>query len=331
MIDNILGTLYGMAIGDAMGMPSELWSRKRVKRHFNQITDFLDGPIENEVAYQYKRGQFTDDTAQALVILDSLIKNNFAIVSKDIAFRLLDWAEREQAFEKNILGPSSKSALLGLKANKDVSLITNQAQTNGSAMRIAPIGCLFTPDQKDALINYVAGISKVTHSSDITIAGACMIAAAVSGAMFFDDFDDIMAFVYSVEEPARLLGAETLNPSLTSRTKIGIQLAMMFKNQDEAFLEAIYQTVGAGVLMSESVPTALTIAYYAKSVKHCSLLCANLGGDTDTIGAMACAIRGAYEGISKQEPDFINLINSVNQVNLMGYAQTLDHFRGKLR
>ena len=45
MIDKILGTLYGMAIGDAMGMPSELWSRKRVKQYFNQITDFLDGPI----------------------------------------------------------------------------------------------------------------------------------------------------------------------------------------------------------------------------------------------------------------------------------------------
>ncbi len=331
MIDKILGTLYGMAIGDAMGMPSELWSRKRVKQYFNQITDFLDGPIENAVAYQYKRGQFTDDTAQALVILDSLIKNDFTIVPKDIAFRLLDWAEKEQAFEKNILGPSSKAALLGLKANEDVSSITNQAQTNGSAMRIAPIGCLFTPNQKDALINYVANISNVTHSSDITIAGACMIAAAVSGAMFFNHFDDIMAFVYSVEEPARVLGFETLNPSLTSRTKVGIHLAMMFNNQDEAFLEAIYQTIGAGVLMSESVPAALSIAYYAKDVKHCSLLCANLGGDTDTIGAMACAIRGAYEGMSKMNPYFINIINSANEVDLMSYAQTLNHFRGKLR
>lgn len=29
MKNHILGTLYGMAIGDAMGMPPELWSRKR--------------------------------------------------------------------------------------------------------------------------------------------------------------------------------------------------------------------------------------------------------------------------------------------------------------
>ena len=62
MINQILGTLYGMAIGDAMGMPSELWSRQKVKIFFGNIHTFLDGPSENEVAYQYKKGQFTDDT-----------------------------------------------------------------------------------------------------------------------------------------------------------------------------------------------------------------------------------------------------------------------------
>lgn len=328
MIDKICGTLYGMAIGDAMGMPSELWSRERVKQYFTEITEFLDGPSENEVAYQYARGQFTDDTAQSLIILDSLIENNFNIIPTDIAFKLLDWAEKEQAFEKNILGPSSKAALLGLKANEDVSSITDKAQTNGSAMRIAPIGCLFTPAQKEELIRYVAKISKVTHSSDITIAGACMIAAAVSAAMFFDNFDDIMEFVYSIEEPAKDLGAETINPSLVARTKMGIHLATTLKNQDESFLDAIYQTIGAGVLMSESVPTALAIAYYARDVEHCSLLCANLGGDTDTIGAMSCAIRGAYDGYSNLNPTFIEMIDTANQVDLVRYAQNLNHFRG---
>ena len=29
MKDKILGTLYGQAIGDALGMPSELWNRKQ--------------------------------------------------------------------------------------------------------------------------------------------------------------------------------------------------------------------------------------------------------------------------------------------------------------
>ena len=42
-------------------------------------------------------------------------------------------------------------------------------------MRIAPIGCLFIPDQRTELIDYVYGVSQATHTSDVTIAGAAII------------------------------------------------------------------------------------------------------------------------------------------------------------
>ncbi|SUX84946.1 ADP-ribosylglycohydrolase [Citrobacter koseri] len=45
--ERILGALYGQALGDAMGMPSELWPRTRVKAHFGWIDRFLPGPAEN--------------------------------------------------------------------------------------------------------------------------------------------------------------------------------------------------------------------------------------------------------------------------------------------
>ena len=111
MKNHILGTLYGMAIGDAMGMPPELWSRKRCLEYYGKITDFLDGCPENIISYQYKAGQFTDDTSQALTILDSLIETDFIPNSQNIATHILEWAEKEHAFENNILGPTSKVAL----------------------------------------------------------------------------------------------------------------------------------------------------------------------------------------------------------------------------
>ena len=105
MRDKVMGALYGMAIGDAMGMPPELWSRKRCLEHYGVITDFLDGCPENIISYQYKAGQFTDDTSQALTILDSLIETDFVPDSQSIATHILKWAEKENAFENNILGP----------------------------------------------------------------------------------------------------------------------------------------------------------------------------------------------------------------------------------
>ena len=53
--ERILGALYGQALGDAMGMPSELWPRSRVKAHFGWIDRFLPGPKENNAACYFHR------------------------------------------------------------------------------------------------------------------------------------------------------------------------------------------------------------------------------------------------------------------------------------
>uniref|UniRef100_UPI002281F578 ADP-ribosylglycohydrolase family protein n=1 Tax=Escherichia coli TaxID=562 RepID=UPI002281F578 len=70
--ERIAGALYGQMLGDALGMPSELWPRERVKRHFGWIDGFLDGPAENTAACHFKAGQYTDDTAMALALADAL-------------------------------------------------------------------------------------------------------------------------------------------------------------------------------------------------------------------------------------------------------------------
>ena len=293
MKNHILGTLYGMAIGDAMGMPPELWSRKRCLEYYGKITDFLDGCPENIISYQYKAGQFTDDTSQALTILDSLIETDFIPNSQNIATHILEWAEKEHAFKNNILGPTSKVALKLFQEGKSAKEFSDESVSNGAAMRIAPIGTLFSTTQKEELCRYVAAVSSVTHTSDITLAGASMIAMAVASALEYHDREKMIEDALSVEEYAMNLGASTPSPSLGARTKLGILLAQTYANDETAFLENIYNVIGAGVNTSESVPAALAIAYYSFDVRKCALLCANLGGDTDTIGAMAAAICGA--------------------------------------
>lgn len=53
--------------GDAMGMPAELWGRERARKFFGgKLTEFIDGPKENDVAFNYNKAQFTDDTGQAM-------------------------------------------------------------------------------------------------------------------------------------------------------------------------------------------------------------------------------------------------------------------------
>lgn len=330
MKNKIKGVLYGMAIGDAMGMPPELWSRAHLIERYGVIEDFLDGPADNEISYQYKRGQFTDDTAQALVILDSLIESHFVPKPDSIATHILDWAKRENAFEMNILGPTSKATLEAFSRGEDARKYSDAALSNGAAMRIAPVGVLFHIKDKLALCDYVKEVSKITHSSDITLTGASMIAVAVSAVMSGCDRETMIDEVLSIESYAMAMGASTVSASMGARIRYGVDLAHKYANDSNAFLGALYDMFGATVNTVDSVPCAIAIAYYAWDVRTCALMCANLGGDTDTIGAMAGGICGAIDGISGIATDDISLMDKANApIDFDYYAIKLEEMRGK--
>src|SRR5699024_4203117 len=329
MKDKILGTLYGLAIGDAFGMPSELWSRRKVKEFFGRITTFLDGPEENDVACNFTKGEFTDDTAQALLILDALDKNNFEPSNKLIAETLITWANETNAFDNNILGPSSKAALSAIKAGEDPSVYTRKALTNGAAMRIAPIGTLFSSTEQAELVDYVRKVSQPTHASDVAISGASMIAHAVSLATEDKCWDEIMESAISIYDIAIASGEETFSASIPERLKLGMEFAKNYKDDEETFAQKVYDVIGYGTLTSESVPAALAIAYYCQDPHYCVKFCSNIGGDTDTIGAMATAICGAKSGFKAINKDWIDIIDQNNDVNLHDYAEILEKARQK--
>lgn len=327
MEDKILGALYGMAYGDAFAMPPELWPRQRVKDHFGVVTEFLDGPEENDVSKWFKKGQFTDDTSQATWILDTLIANNMQVNRQKILECLLDWAIKHDAFNKKFFGPSSEAVLRAAKEGKDTTELTKLSQTNGAAMRIAPIGCMVNTKNIKELAKLVADVSKCTHGSDVAIAGAALIAGGVSSAIDGYEYDDIASFAIECANDSLQYGEPTFSPSIAKRTELGIKLAQKYAGDDEAFSQNLYDIVGAGVHTAEAAPCAFALAYYSKTADKCAFMCANLGGDSDTIGAMATAICGAKCGASTFKEGVIDLLKSANNVDFSKYVKPLIDYR----
>ncbi|GAX02655.1 ADP-ribosylglycohydrolase [Secundilactobacillus pentosiphilus] len=327
--DKILGTLYGQAIGDAMGMPSELWPVEKIRQQFNgQITTFLDGPANNDIAVNFTKGEYTDDTNQALAILDSLIETGWQPDQQNLVQHIMRWADQVGAWENNILGPSSKAALTAIKHGEDPRPITDKALTNGAGMRISPIGALFDPQELSALIKMVYDVTRVTHSSDVAMSGATMVAGAVAAAVADYSWDEIIDFALNCNDQGFKMGAPTWAAKTHERLKIGIALADRYRTDVHRFSQAIYDVIGTGTMISESIPAAVAIAYYAKTVRKSALLCANLGGDTDTIGAMATAICGAKNGASSIDQSWIDLIDTKNpQHHFEDYAEQMLQFR----
>ena len=326
--DRILGALYGQAIGDSMGMPTELWPIQKIRSKFGRhITTFLDGTDDNDIAINFKAGEYTDDTNQAFAILDALIETDWQPDTKILVKHIMKWADAVGAWTNNILGPSSKAALKMVKEGKDPKEVTKTALTNGCGMRISPIGTLYEPDQFNDLVKMVYEVTKITHSSDVAISGACMIAGAVTAALADYSWDQIITYAERANNAGFKLGAPTWAAHNKDRLEVGLDLAHKYAGDDDAFSEAIYNTVGTGTTISESIPAALSIAYYAKDVKKSAVICTNLGGDTDTIGAMATAICGAKVGASQIPQDWKDLIDEKNpQHNIEEFADQISRF-----
>ena len=96
----------------------------------------------------------------------------------------------------------------------------------------------------------------------------------------------------------------------------------------ESASEQLYQVVGAGTSTIESVPCAIAMVELAQTdPNRCAILCANLCGDTDTIGAMATAICGALHGVGAIDPALKQELDAVNQLDFTRYANGLIRLR----
>lgn len=325
----ILGALYGQAVGDAMGMPSELWPLQQVSDYFGWITHFLPGPAENIAANGFIAGEYTDDTQQAVALMDALLAAEGRVEPERIAHHIMLWAERIGAFEKNILGPSSKAALLAFRAGTPVAEIAANGVTNGAAMRVAPLGCLLPSGDLPAFIEAVRQSCSPTHKSDIAVAGAFAIAWAVSRAIEGADWATIKQELPARVEQVQQQHITTFSPSLSRRLVWALEFtASLSHRQDSEALAELYHTVGAGMDTIESIPMALALVELADTdPQRCAILAANLGGDTDTIGAMATAICGALRSVAAFPTEWIATINSANKIDFEPYAAALLRLR----
>ena len=87
--DRILGSMYAAGIGDALGVPSEGYSKAEIKEEFNKIETFLD-PGDNPCGMGNIAGEVTDDTSQMYEMIKAVIKSNGKLTVEAAAQALID-------------------------------------------------------------------------------------------------------------------------------------------------------------------------------------------------------------------------------------------------
>ena len=329
------GALAGLALGDALGMPTQEMSPEQIRAVYGRITGLVDGDASQPYAPGMPAGSVTDDTEQALLVASLLVRGRgsssgrVALNAVEFAHALLAWEDSMiERGSLDLLGPSTKAALERVRAGEDPLTVGGEGTTNGAAMRVTPIGIAMSTADPEAFADAVWSSCQVTHATRQGFQSAALVAAAVS--MGIDaahspslDLRSLLwkAVTYVDSLPER--GAWTPDPDVVAATRRAMQLAV---NPASSSLECLVEQVGTSVASAHAIPMAF--ALLARNPSPQALLdAANIGGDTDTIGAIAGAILGAALGVQVLPTDSLTMIEEVSHLGLSSVAGDLLELR----
>ena len=324
------GALYGLAVGDALGMPTESLPRAEIVARYGPLLDsFQPGPPDQPLAAGLPAGTVTDDTEQALLLAGLIIEGRGVVDETEFARRLLGWEEQMRARGRgSLLGPSTRRALAALLDGSDVAEAGRFGTTNGAAMRITPVGVATPGDDLGQLVDRVVAASRVTHHTGVALAGAAAIAAAVSAGVAGASVPEATGAAIAAAGQAAGRGYWVAAADVAAR--IGWAAGLTVGLDPRSAIDAVYTLVGTSLASQESVPAVFAMLSAAPDDPWLACrMAASAGGDTDSIAAMAGAVAGACYGVTAFPASARATVSGVNGLRLDEVAAGLLAVRGR--
>ena len=264
--DKIIGSLIGLAIGDALGAPYEFRQPP-----YTISPEYIEGG-----AHGVSVGEWTDDTSMALCLAQSLIdKNGFE--PKDQMDKYLSWKEdgyfstRKGCFD---IGNTIAKALSIYRYSKEPysGISGDNNSGNGSLMRLAPIALYYYQD-REALVKYAAKSSQTTHKSEIAVDSCIYFAQLIAGAIKGLSKEELLSKNFIDSNNLREEVKNIINGSYKENKK--------------------YKPTGYVI---DTLETALMAFYKDDSFEEGLIHVVSLGYDADTVGAVYGQLAGAFYG-----------------------------------
>ncbi len=277
-----VGVMIGTFVGDALGAPVEGWGPERIEREHGRLDEMLP-----------KRGapgRYTDDTQMMIALAEGILEAE-GIDAGVIARRMLDLHDPSRGYGQGTTRVLQKWRQ-GVPVDQAARQIFDEGSFgNGGSMRIASVAAAYHTDL-DGLRDAARASCEITHAHPLGIAGAQLQARAIAEA--------IRATPEAVD-PIPML--ERIRRGVSSGLDDGTYERAM--DEVEGLLEQstppepqrIANRLGNDSRAFASVPTAIYAALSSlDSFEDALVNAVAVGGDTDTIGAMAGAISGGLHG-----------------------------------
>ncbi|WP_338507905.1 ADP-ribosylglycohydrolase family protein [Pseudomonas poae] len=322
-----LGAFHGLALGDALGMPTQSLSREQVQQRFGAITALEAAGPDQPIAPNMPAGSITDDAEQAILVGQLLVEGRGNIEPTVLAQRLIDWEAAMRAKgSQDLLGPSTKRAIDLILAGHTPEESGRYGTTNGAAMRITPVGIAADISDPARFIQAVIQACQVTHNTTLGISSAAAVAAVVSAGINGADLGEALNIGVQIAQKAEGHGHWIAGGRIS--TRISWARTLSVGSGDKAlFADLLYELIGTSVASQESVVVSFALAQQvavgAMNAFEAVCLAASLGGDTDTIAAMLGAMLGACLGMQCWPSALIEQVKQVNGLDLQPLVKGL--------
>jgi poly(ADP-ribose) glycohydrolase ARH3 len=292
------GCLLGSAVGDVVGAVVEAESPGYIARTFRSVDEVLaTESVEEFAGPAWRVGRFTDDTQMTLCVAEWLAAGE----APSGAHLLARFADAYEPWRR--YGPGTANILQLFPRHRArwrelaTAAFPEGSLGNGSAMRVAPVGLAYHDDARRATAVAIES-SRPTHAHPLAYQGAvlqCLAVATATGLTAFTPDPFLRASRAGLAHFANLLQ----DTSRFARALEAIERGLV----RGATCAEMADTLGTGVVAHEAVPMALyCFLRHPESYADAIHQAVFIGGDTDTIAAMAGAISGAFLGADAIPP-----------------------------
>ena len=275
-----LGAIIGHAVGDAMGFPTEFSKREELLQ--NPVIEMIDSPDVDQPA-----SSWSDDTAMEIATIDSFIQKKY-FDYKDIMDKWVKWISKSEYTPTGVAFDIGRTCLKAIKkycngtAPLECGSTSMNENGNGSLMRILPVA-LYAYSKKldDTSIHKLTNeVSSLTHAHEVSRLGCYIyvqfIICLLKGNTKHEAYKHIQDLDY------RSFSIDSIN-----------HYARILNNQIEF---QILDNIKSTGYIVDTLESAMWIFMNAQHYKEAIIASTNIGGDTDTIGAIVGSMAGIYYG-----------------------------------
>ncbi|MBX3192495.1 MAG: ADP-ribosylglycohydrolase family protein [Labilithrix sp.] len=326
-LERTRGSILGLAIGDALGHPTEFVSSVRaIRERWGEggVTDLLPSG-------RHPAGTFTDDTQMAICVARALVRAGRAPLDDLMTILGEEFVAWSRSRENNRApGGTCLSGCRALASGapwRDAGV--RDSKGCGAAMRAAPVGLYFASDV-DKMIAIAAAQSSLTHRHPTGIASSVAAAAPVAWVLREKTLDGMIPFTRSCVEKLDEALLVSVGCAEELAEGIGVREMLAALDATEAALDEeaddVCSLLGGAWIGEEAVATALWCVLKAKGdFRQAVVRGANSSGDSDSIACIAGSIAGALVGISGVPSDWVAKVEKTALLDDL--ARALDRAR----